>query len=68
MIHNRGVLLLIVALLLGSSLSLAGCRQDDATATPEPKPKVQQMIPLAGSGAESSPLPTPGLGQSPLKP
>lgn len=59
--------LLIVAILLISSLSLAGCRQDDSR-TPEatPEKQTQQMLPMLGS--DQSPLPTPGTDQSPLKP
>ncbi len=64
---QRAIRLLIAAALLIAGLSLAGCRQDDATATPEAKPKVQQMLPLAGSGSDS-PLPTPGTGESPQAP
>ena len=64
---QRMTQLLIAAVLLIVSLSLAGCRQDEATATPEAKPKAQQMLPLAGSGSDS-PLPTPGTGQAPLQP
>ncbi len=68
MIYTRRTILpLVAALLLVLSVSLAGCRQDDATATPEARPKIQQMIPLAGGGSDS-PLPTPGTEQSPLKP
>lgn len=67
MTHTRRVMLLIVALSLILSVSLAGCRQDDATTTPEARPKTLQMIPLAGGGSDS-PLPTPGTEQSPLKP
>lgn len=64
---RRAMLILSVVVLLILSLSLAGCRQDDATVTPEARPRVQQMIPLAGGGSDS-PLPTPGIEQSPLKP
>lgn len=64
---RRAVLIFTAAVLLIVSLSLAGCRQDDATATPEARPRIQQMIPLAGGGSDS-PLPTPGTAQSPLKP
>jgi hypothetical protein len=55
---------LILILLLAAVLSLGGCkRQDTKTSSP---PDAKQFIPAVGGG--TSPLPTPGVADSPVTP
>ena len=58
--------MLLAALLLGAALlGLSGCQRRDTAATPTPATH-QQFVPAVGGG--TSPLPTPGAADSPVKP
>lgn len=73
MLRRKMAVLLTALILTLASLGLAGCRQEDAGATPTPAVSAtpqKQLIPMLGGGESSStsPLPTPGTGSSPLVP
>lgn len=55
---------LLAVILIAASLGLAGCRRQEITATPTPA--ARQLLPVVGG--DSSPLPTPGADNSPVKP
>lgn len=53
------LVLTVTVFLLAAVLGLGGCRRQETTTD-------QQALPLVGGG--SSPLPTPGLSDSPITP
>jgi uncharacterized lipoprotein YajG len=63
MLRAKLQLFLVAATLIAASLSLAGCRRQETTATPTPAAKL--LLPAVGGG--HSPLPTPGADNSPVK-
>jgi uncharacterized lipoprotein YajG len=69
---SKRTMIWIMALLIAASIGLTGCRRQDKTTTPTPTspaaPALQQSLPTVGSGSGVSPLPTPGVGNSPVSP
>ena len=58
--------MLLAALILGAALlGLNGCQRRETAATPTPATH-QQFVPAISGG--TSPLPTPGAANSPVKP
>ena len=59
MLKSKLQILIITIMLAATVLSLGGCRRLDTTTNKQPLPLV---------GGETSPLPTPGVSDSPVTP
>jgi hypothetical protein len=59
MLKGKLLVLAVTVFLIAAVLGLGGCRRQESTTD-------QQALPLVGGG--SSPLPTPGLTDSPISP
>jgi len=59
MLRSKLHILLVTVMLISLALGLGGCRRQETTTN-------KQSLPLMGS--ENSPLPTPGVADSPVTP
>lgn len=62
---KKRTIVLLLALLITASVGLAGCRRQEVIPTVTPAVE-RQLLPAVNTG--SSPLPTPGIDNSPVQP
>jgi hypothetical protein len=63
MLRNRALQTILVLVLVAMALGLNGCRRTDTSGT-----GTTNKVTLPVVGTDTSPLPTPGTGSSPLQP